>query len=404
MSAMRRTERLFAIIQILRRARAPITAASIADELETSLRTVYRDIAELIAQRVPVRGEAGIGYMLESGFDMPPLMLTPDEIEAAVLGARWVAGRGDPALARAANDLVAKIGAVIPSHLRPFLLDAALTTPERAGRLTARQLRRRPGARRDPRPDQDRASPIATRPSERRGARSGRSPSPTTRPCGCWPPGASCARTSATSAPTGCSRPTSSTSAIRPGATSCAASGASRWRPSATAGLPPCRPPRQGARRPTTRRRDAAGDLRGPTQSRGGALDLRADAFERDQPPPSMLRQAFAPAEGVSPPAPATRPRSAPGCPARPRSSASSRRRGRPPRCRSSCETDEATLAPRLSAWALASSRVIRSSAPVKTTVLPATAVSVFGPLGVLDVDLGRPGSATMRRLWSSAK
>src|SRR6202161_2375864 len=131
MSAMRRTERLFAIIQILRRARAPITAASIADELEQSLRTLYRDIAELIAQRVPLRGEAGIGYMLESGFDMPPLMLTPDEIEAAVLGARWVAGRGDPALARAANDLVAKIGAVIPSHLRPFLLDGALTTPDR---------------------------------------------------------------------------------------------------------------------------------------------------------------------------------------------------------------------------------------------------------------------------------
>ena len=131
MSAMRRTERLFAIIQILRRARAPITAASMADELETSLRTVYRDVAELIAQRVPVRGEAGIGYMLESGFDMPPLMLTPDEIEAAVLGARWVAGRGDPALARAANDLVAKIGAVIPAHLRPFLLDETLTTPTR---------------------------------------------------------------------------------------------------------------------------------------------------------------------------------------------------------------------------------------------------------------------------------
>ena len=135
MSAMRRTERLFAIIQILRRARAPVTAASMADELETSLRTVYRDIAELIAQRVPVRGEAGIGYMLESGFDMPPLMLTPDEIEAAVLGARWVAGRGDPALARAANDLVAKIGAVIPQHLRPFLIDEALTTPERPSRI-----------------------------------------------------------------------------------------------------------------------------------------------------------------------------------------------------------------------------------------------------------------------------
>jgi predicted DNA-binding transcriptional regulator YafY len=120
---------------MLRRARAPITASSMADELETSLRTVYRDVAELIAQRVPVRGEAGIGYMLESGFDMPPLMLTPDEIEAVVLGARWVAGRGDPALARAADDLVAKIGAVIPQHLRPHLLDGALTTPNRRDRI-----------------------------------------------------------------------------------------------------------------------------------------------------------------------------------------------------------------------------------------------------------------------------
>jgi predicted DNA-binding transcriptional regulator YafY len=137
---MRRTERLFAIIQILRRARAPITAAAVAEELETSLRTVYRDVAELIAQRVPVRGEAGVGYMLDRGYDMPPLMLTPDEIEAAVLGARWVAGRGDPALARAAADLVAKIGAVIPAHLRPHLLDSALTTPDGSCHMVADTL------------------------------------------------------------------------------------------------------------------------------------------------------------------------------------------------------------------------------------------------------------------------
>lgn len=128
---MRRTERLFQIIQILRGARAPVTAGAMASELETSLRTIYRDVAELLAQRVPIRGEAGVGYMLDQGFDLPPLMLTPDEIEVAVLGARWVSARGDPALARAARDLVAKIGAVIPEHLRPFLLDAALTTPER---------------------------------------------------------------------------------------------------------------------------------------------------------------------------------------------------------------------------------------------------------------------------------
>ena len=95
---MRRAERLFQIIQILRGARGPITGHDLAQELETSLRTLYRDMAELLAQRVPIRGEAGVGYVLGQGYDMPPLMLTPDEIEAAVLGAQWVAGRGDPAL------------------------------------------------------------------------------------------------------------------------------------------------------------------------------------------------------------------------------------------------------------------------------------------------------------------
>ncbi len=129
---MRRTERLFQIIQILRRASRPVTASDVADELETSLRTVYRDMAELMAQRVPIRGEAGMGYVLERGFDMPPLMLTPDEIEAAVLGAQWVAGRGDAALARGARDLIAKIGAVIPDHLRPYLMDSTVSV--RGGR------------------------------------------------------------------------------------------------------------------------------------------------------------------------------------------------------------------------------------------------------------------------------
>jgi predicted DNA-binding transcriptional regulator YafY len=126
---MRRADRLFRIIQILRRRRTPVTAGDIAEELETSLRTVYRDIAQLLADRVPIRGEAGIGYVLEQGFDMPPLMLTPDEIEAAILGAQWVTGRADAALSRAASDLIAKIGAVIPEHLRPLVVDPALTSP-----------------------------------------------------------------------------------------------------------------------------------------------------------------------------------------------------------------------------------------------------------------------------------
>ncbi|OYU69401.1 MAG: transcriptional regulator [Alphaproteobacteria bacterium PA2] len=122
---MRRADRLFQIIQILRRSRRPITADAMALELETSKRTVYRDIADLMAQRVPIRGEAGIGYILDNGYDLPPLMLTPDEIEAAVLGAQWVASRADPALARAAKDLIAKIGAAVPERLRPYVLEPA---------------------------------------------------------------------------------------------------------------------------------------------------------------------------------------------------------------------------------------------------------------------------------------
>lgn len=126
---MRRADRLFQIIQILRRTRKPVTADQIAAELETSKRSVYRDIADLMAQRVPIRGEAGVGYVLDGGFDLPPLMLTPDEIEAAVLGAQWVARRGDPALARAALDLVAKIAAAVPANLRPHVLEPASGTP-----------------------------------------------------------------------------------------------------------------------------------------------------------------------------------------------------------------------------------------------------------------------------------
>jgi predicted DNA-binding transcriptional regulator YafY len=126
---MRRADRLFQIIQILRRTPKPITADAVAAELGTSKRTVYRDIADLIGQRVPIRGEAGVGYVLEAGLDLPPLMLTPDEIEAAVLGAQWVMRHSDPALARAAEDLIAKIGAVVPERLRPYVFEPATETP-----------------------------------------------------------------------------------------------------------------------------------------------------------------------------------------------------------------------------------------------------------------------------------
>lgn len=128
---MRRADRLFQIIQILRRVPRPVTADAIAMELEISKRSVYRDIATLMGQRVPIRGEAGVGYMLDGGFDMPPLMLTPDEIEVAVLGAQWVSRQGDAVLARAAADLMAKIEAAVPEDLRPVVQRPASVAPPR---------------------------------------------------------------------------------------------------------------------------------------------------------------------------------------------------------------------------------------------------------------------------------
>lgn len=122
---MRRTERLFQIIQILRANRSPVTGRSLADELEVSLRTLYRDMAELTAQRIPVTGEAGTGYVLGEGYDMPPLMLTADELEAAALGAAWVVSQADPSLANAARDLVSKLSDAIPQELRPIVLEAS---------------------------------------------------------------------------------------------------------------------------------------------------------------------------------------------------------------------------------------------------------------------------------------
>ena len=124
---MRRAERLFEIVQILRRSREPISAQRIADELEISKRSVYRDIAALMDQHVPIRGEAGIGYVLEHGFDMPPLMLTSDEIDAVVLGALWVSSRGEPDLAKAADNLIAKVEAITPERLRPHILQPSIS-------------------------------------------------------------------------------------------------------------------------------------------------------------------------------------------------------------------------------------------------------------------------------------
>jgi predicted DNA-binding transcriptional regulator YafY len=142
---VRRSERLFEIVQILRRSRGPTTAQTIANELETSQRSIYRDIAALVAQRVPIRGEAGIGYVIDRDFDMPPLMLTSDELDAVVLGASWVASRGEPELARAAQDLIAKIEAVVPPALRTHLLEPSTSiappVAPRGERVSSSELR-----------------------------------------------------------------------------------------------------------------------------------------------------------------------------------------------------------------------------------------------------------------------
>ena len=94
-----------------------------------SLRTVYRDISDLVMDGVPIRGEAGIGYVLGEGYDVPPLMFNADELEAVMLGLRWVERRGDQDLSRAAQDTIAKIGAVLPQQLKPFLFDSGLLAP-----------------------------------------------------------------------------------------------------------------------------------------------------------------------------------------------------------------------------------------------------------------------------------
>lgn len=130
---MRRASRLFEIVQILRRAAAPLTADALATELETSRWTIYRDIAELIAQRVPIRGEAGIGYVLDRGFDLPPLMLTTDELEAVTLGSQWVVANAEPDLAKAAYVVLRKIALIVPDDLRSVIEDPAIGTLGYAG-------------------------------------------------------------------------------------------------------------------------------------------------------------------------------------------------------------------------------------------------------------------------------
>jgi predicted DNA-binding transcriptional regulator YafY len=114
---MRRADRLFQIVQHLRGGRLT-TARALAEKLEVSERTIYRDIADLIGSGVPVEGEAGVGYIMREGFDLPPLMFTRGEIVALVAGARLIRAWGGAAMAAAAEEALVKIGAVLPEDAR----------------------------------------------------------------------------------------------------------------------------------------------------------------------------------------------------------------------------------------------------------------------------------------------
>jgi len=125
---MRRADRLFAIVQYLR-GRRLTTAAQLAQWLEVSERTIYRDIADLSASGVPVDGEAGVGYRIRAGFDLPPLMFTFDELDALVIGARFVESWGGPALASGARSALAKIAAALPNDKRIAVERSRLFAP-----------------------------------------------------------------------------------------------------------------------------------------------------------------------------------------------------------------------------------------------------------------------------------
>jgi predicted DNA-binding transcriptional regulator YafY len=129
----RRADRLLQIVQILRRRDKPTTAAALAEELEVVARTVYRDVAALQASRIPVEGAAGIGYVLRPGYDLPPLMFSNAEMEAAALGLRMVTERGDPELAQSAADALGKIRAVVPKEIADSFWKTALLVPHGLG-------------------------------------------------------------------------------------------------------------------------------------------------------------------------------------------------------------------------------------------------------------------------------
>jgi predicted DNA-binding transcriptional regulator YafY len=135
---MRRAERLFQLVQLIR-GRRLTTAAFLAQRLEVSERTVYRDVADLMAQGVPIEGEAGVGYRMNAGFDLPPLMFTNDEAQALVAAVRLAHARLDPALERHAEAALSKIVAVLPPAARAAAESVAVYAPPIGPDLPTRQ-------------------------------------------------------------------------------------------------------------------------------------------------------------------------------------------------------------------------------------------------------------------------
>lgn len=126
---MRRADRLFQIVQHLRGGRL-VTARMLSERLEVSERTIYRDIADLQSTGVPIDGEAGVGYLMREGFELPPLMFTRDEIVALVAGARMVRAFGGAGMARAAEEALVKIGTVLPESERARIARTEIHTPD----------------------------------------------------------------------------------------------------------------------------------------------------------------------------------------------------------------------------------------------------------------------------------
>ena len=176
---MTRTGRLFQLMDALRGSRRPITAATLAERLGVSERTIYRDIQSLAQLGAPVEGSAGVGYLLRSGFFLPPLMFDADELEALVLGARWVSHQGDAGLSEAARRALAKIATATPRDLRDHMAETSLwvpVAPAGASRMPSCSRRaKRSGV------NASCISPTATSRARPRSAWCGRSRSPSSR-------------------------------------------------------------------------------------------------------------------------------------------------------------------------------------------------------------------------------